>query len=64
MHIINIIQLAIDFLNENDKNDDNNEDITIILNFMTIVPILLEIFKGGFDLTKDLRRENDAYKLM
>ena len=61
--ILELISAAQDLLNSDDSNNAD-DDINVILSFMKVLPFLLQIFVEGYELTKDVSREDDAYKLI
>ena len=66
--VISILQLfeAADIFLNTESDDSNNvdDDLSVILNFVRVIPFILQIFQEGYELTKDLSRENDAYKII
>ena len=62
--LLQFLELALTFLSDDIIENDSDEDNFLILNFVNIIPIILELLINTFDMTKDFSRENDAYKLI
>ena len=62
--ILNWLHTVHDYVIRTDDDYAFDDDINVILNFINIIPTILEIFSKGYELTKYLSRENDAYKLI
>ena len=64
--IIPILHFAYETVNFLHQDDDRNDDenMFVVLNFLNVIPLIIEILNYAFDLTKDTSQENDACKLI
>ena len=62
--LLQFVELAENFINENVNSDNNDDNIHEILSFINIIHPILDILINILEMTKDRSRENDAYKLI